>query len=151
MLWKKASLSAVLGAALIVAAGCKKAEAPAPAPAATPAPAPAAAAVNVADIALGSAINADKTVTAASTTFKPADTIYAAVKTDGTSTGATLAAKWTFQDGQTVHQESITIAPTGPAVSEFHISKPDGWPAGKYKLEISLNGNPAGSRDFEVH
>ena len=33
-----------------------------------------------------------------------------------------------------------TIAPTGSAATEFHISKPDGWPAGKYKLEVLLNG-----------
>jgi hypothetical protein len=149
MHWKNASRIATLAVALLVAAACKKAAAPAPPPA--PAPAPAPAAVSVVDITLGSALNADKTVVAAATAFKPADTIYAAVKTDGTSTGATLAAKWTFEDGQTVHQESVSIAPTGPAMSEFHISKPDGWPAGKYKVEISLNGNPAGSRDFEVH
>jgi len=146
---KKTTLSTVLALALLAGIACKKA-APPPPPAPAPAPAPIAAAVSVADITLGSALNADKTVTAAATTFKPTDTIYAAVKTDGTSTGATLAAKWTFEDGQTVHQESLSIAPTGPSVTEFHISKPDGWPAGKYKVEISLNGNPAGSRDFEV-
>jgi hypothetical protein len=145
---KKTTLTTVLALALLAGIACKKAAPPPPAPA--PAPAPIAAAVSVADITLGSALNADKTVTTAATTFKPTDTIYAAVKTDGTSTGATLAAKWTFEDGQTVHQESVSIAPTGPAVTEFHINKPDGWPAGKYKVEISLNGNPAGSRDFEV-
>jgi len=147
---KKTALSTALALALFAGIACKKA-APPPAPAPAPAPAPMAAAVSVGDITLGSALNADKTVTAAATTFKPTDTIYAAVRTDGTSTGATLAAKWTFEDGQTVHQESLSIAPTGPTVTEFHITKPDGWPAGKYKVEISLNGNPAGSRDFEVH
>lgn len=33
-----------------------------------------------------------------------------------------------------------TIAPTGESATEFHISKPDGWPAGKYRVEILLNG-----------
>lgn len=138
------ALSLVLG---LGAVACKKNAEPAPPPA--PAPAPVAA-VRVSDVALGSSLNADKSVAMAATTFKPTDTIYAAVKTDGTSTGATLAAKWTFEDGQTVHQESLSIAPTGPAITEFHIAKPDGWPVGKYKVEITLNGNPAASRDFEV-
>jgi hypothetical protein len=35
-------------------------------------------------------------------------------------------------------------------VTEFHISKPDGLPAGKYKVEVLLNGNAAGSKDFTV-
>ncbi len=41
-------------------------------------------------------------------------------------------------------------APTGDARTEFHISKPDGWPTGKYKLEVFLNGSSAATREFEV-
>ena len=43
-----------------------------------------------------------------------------------------------------------SIAPTGPAVTEFHIAKPDGWPLGKYKVEILLNGQTAQTKDFTV-
>jgi hypothetical protein len=35
-------------------------------------------------------------------------------------------------------------------VTTFHISKPDGWPAGSYKVEISLDGTVVDSRDFTV-
>ncbi len=35
--------------------------------------------------------------------------------------------------------------------TEFHISKPSGWPVGKYKVTLSLGGAPAGAQDFEVH
>ena len=45
---------------------------------------------------------------------------------------------------------SQTIAPSGPAVTTFHISKPDGWPTGNYKVEISLNGTAVSSKDFTV-
>ncbi len=34
--------------------------------------------------------------------------------------------------------------------TEFHISKPDGWPTGKYKLEAFLNDSTAATKDFEV-
>jgi hypothetical protein len=34
--------------------------------------------------------------------------------------------------------------------TEFHVSKTDGWPAGRYKVEIALNGQPSGEREFEV-
>ena len=148
MLLKKSTLTAALALALLAGGACKKAAAPAPA---APAPAPAPAAVSVGDITLGAAINADKTVVAASTTFKPADTIYAAVRTDGASTGATLAAKWTFQDGQTIKDDSRTITTTGPAVTEFSIQKPDGWPKGTYKVEVSVDGGaPATTKTFRV-
>ena len=61
-----------------------------------------------------------------------------------------LSARWTFEDGQLVNEATQNIAPAGPAVTEFHISKPDGWPAGKYKLEVSANGKPAGAAQFTV-
>lgn len=109
------------------------------------APAP----VTVVSVDLGSAVGADQKVTSATTAFTPKDTIYASVATDGTG-NATLDAKWTYQDGQTVKDDSKSIAATGPATTAFSISKPDGWPAGNYKVEVSLNGTPAASKDFSV-
>jgi hypothetical protein len=58
--------------------------------------------------------------------------------------------KWTFEDGQVVDQSERSIAPTGDAATEFHIAKSDGWPVGKYKLEVFLNEAPAQAREFEV-
>ncbi len=101
------------------------------------------------DVELGNAVGADQKVATPSSSFAPSDTIYAAVTTSGAGTAA-LAAKWTYQDGQTVHEESKSIAPTGPATTAFQISKPSGWPAGSYKVAISLNGQPVSSKDFTV-
>jgi hypothetical protein len=156
------SLFALGLAGALTLAACNKSPENAPAPAtttpppvaATPAPAPAttpaAAPVSVTSVDLGTAVGPDQKVTTPTTSFTPKDTIYAAVSTTGTAANATLAAKWTYQDGQTVNDSSQTIAPTGPAVTTFHISKPDGWPAGNYKVEISLDGNAVSSKDFSV-
>ena len=150
------ALSAVL---VFGVAACNKeqpapAPKPAPAPIATPpaapAPAPAPVGVTVKGIQLGNAVGADKNVTAPMVSFGTKDTIYAAVSTDGTAPSATLAAKWTYQDGQTVNEATQTIAPNGPTVTEFHISKPDGWPTGSYTVAITLDGKPAGTSTFEV-
>ena len=145
----------VLGGAVSVL-GCKK-EAPPPSEsgsadtAAAAAPAPAAPeAFAVSEVTLGKAIDADKRVASPATTFGPKDTIYASVATTGSAPSKTLTAKWTFQDGQTVKEGSETIAPTGPAVTEFHIDKKSGWPVGKYKVEIAVDGAAAGSKDFEI-
>jgi hypothetical protein len=83
-------------------------------------------------------------------TFGTRDTIYASVATVGAASDALLTATWTFQTGQLVKADSQRIAPTGPAVTEFHISKPSGWPVGKYHVAIMLNGAQAGAGDFEV-
>jgi hypothetical protein len=142
--------AAGLGLAVLGMASCKKKEPPPPPEAAAPAPAPAPPAFAVQGIELGKSIGADKKVTAPSTSFGRRDTIYASVATEGAAPSKTISAKWTFQDGQVVKEQSESIAPTGPAATEFHISKKGPWPVGKYKVEVTVDGASAGSKDFEI-
>jgi hypothetical protein len=138
--------------------GCKKKEEaappPAPAPEVSVAPAPsveAPAPFKVSSVDVGKAIGADKKISDPATTFGTKDTIYASVATEGAAPTVKLHAKWTFGDaGTVVKEEDLSISPTGPAVNEFHISKKTPWPVGKYKVEITADGNPAGSKDFEI-
>jgi hypothetical protein len=106
--------------------------------------------VRVSHIDLGRSLTADKMISGTTDTFKPNDTIYASVATEGAAPSTTVKARWTYQDGQIVNESTQTIAPTGDARTEFHIAKPDGWPAGKYKIEVLVNGATAGTKDFEV-
>jgi hypothetical protein len=106
--------------------------------------------VRVSQIDMGRSLTADRTISDKADSFKPNDTVYASIATEGAAATATLKARWTYQDGQVVDESTQTIAPTGAARTEFHVSKPDGWPAGKYKLEVFLNGSSAATRDFEV-
>ena len=107
-------------------------------------------AVKVADVTIGRAIGSDKAISDSTDNFRPNDTIYASVTTEGSASSATLRAKWTFEDGQTVQETSQTIAPAGRERTEFHISKPNGWPAGKYKVEVFLNDQSASTKSFDV-
>jgi hypothetical protein len=107
--------------------------------------------MRVTDVDLGNAIDADKKIAGnEDDEFKPSDVIYAVVKTEGNGSNAALTARWTFEDGQTVEETTQTISPTGPATTEFHVSKPSGWPEGKYKVEILLNGASAKTEEFKV-
>jgi hypothetical protein len=107
--------------------------------------------VKVTQIDVGRSIAADKTIAEKTDSFRPADTFYLSVKTDGSGPSATLTARWTYQDGQVVDESRQNIAPTGSTtVTEFHLSKPDGWPAGGYKVDVLLNGISAGTREFKV-
>jgi hypothetical protein len=144
-----ASTAPAAPAAAATAAAAPAAPAPAPA-----APAAASESLKVGSVTLGSAVGADKKVAKAKTTFAPGEkTIYASVATDGTSAGATLNAKWTFQDGETattVSDISQSISTDGPAVTTFKIQNPNEWPEGKYKVAISLNGQAVSNQAFDV-
>ncbi|MGH7633231.1 MAG: hypothetical protein ACRENC_05845 [Gemmatimonadaceae bacterium] len=108
--------------------------------------------LSVASVDLGKSLGADKKIAAPTTTFGPRDTIYAAVNTEGAATG-TLSAKWSFLQGTketVIDSASKSITPTGPATTEFHITKKSAWPAGQYKVDISLNGASASVKNFEV-
>lgn len=156
---KVAAASALL--AVLALAGCKKEEAaPPPPPPAAPAPAPepapvvVAATASVTDVVVGNAVDADGKVTTAVAEFKPADTITASVSTATSDPAATVAgslgAKWFFEGDQLVNEETKTFSFAGPGVTNFQISKPDGWPVGKYKLEVSLDGAVVQTREFTV-
>ena len=150
---------ALAAASVLALVACGKKEppappppAPAPASAPAPAPAPAPAGVALSSVTLGKAVGADKKVTAATETFAKGDTIYASIDTTG-SGSATLVARWTYsKDGKTVpvKEDSATVTPTGPATSEFHVSKPDGWPVGTYQVEILVDGKTAATKAYKV-
>jgi hypothetical protein len=136
-------LSVAVVALVGAAVACKKAPPPPP-------PAAPVAVLSVSAVTLGKQIGEDKSVAQALESFGPKDTIYASVATVGTASNGTLVATWTFETGQVIRTDSQAIAPTGPANTEFHVSKPSGWPVGKYKVSIALDGALAGAKDFEV-
>jgi hypothetical protein len=136
--------------------GCKK-EPPPPPPTTTMVTIPPTtqpAVVSVSAVTLGNAIDANKKITTAVDTFTPKETVYASVDTVGTGP-AKLRALWSFVRGEQVakvDESTIEISPTGPSTSEFHVSKPSGWPKGDYKVEIFLNDAavPAQTKTFKV-
>lgn len=153
-------LTIALASALIATVGitgCKKKEEAVVAPPAaeTPAPAPveaapAAAPATILAIDLGNAIGADNKVTSANAVFGTTDTIYASVNTGGAAAaGSKLNAKWSYQDGQTVHTEDKAME-GADTIYEFHIQNPKGWPVGKYKVDVTLDGSQLQTREFEV-
>jgi len=158
-------LTTALAAALLASValvGCKKKEEPVavstpPATtepvAPTPPPAPAAT-VSVTTVDLGTTVGPDKKIATPTATFKPKDTINASVGTTtsdpATAVAGKLGAKWTFQDGQTVKEASEDINFAGPGQTVFSINSPKGFPTGKYKLEVLLDGAVTQTRDFEV-
>lgn len=140
---------------LTVAVACsKKEEAPIADSAAAAPMTPPAAVATVSSIELGKHVGANMRVTDTTSMFAARDTIFLSVVTENAAQGSMLTAKWTFQDGQVVDSTSQPIAAPSAAepvtVTQFHITKPGGWPAGKYSVEVLLDGASKGTKSFDV-
>ncbi|MEG2804887.1 hypothetical protein [Stenotrophomonas sp.] len=165
---KKTSISTAVLAALLATvalAGCKKKEdtadnnaqpaamtpaEPAPMTPAAPEPMAAAAAVSVTQVTVGKTAAADKSVATAAL-FAPKDDIIVSVRTDGTASNANVGAKLTFQDGQVAGENSQTLNTTAAETTNITFKNAKGWPAGKYRAEVMVDGKAAGTpQEFEV-
>jgi hypothetical protein len=146
------SLTALALALALLACGQQERTTPSAAapPQAAPPPVSAPAPFSIGAIQLGNQIGADKRVLAAAESFAPGDTIYASITTEGKAQGVLVTARWSYEDGQTVAESSETVASGGPTVVEFHIAKPDGFPAGRYRVDGAADGRSVGTREFEV-
>lgn len=143
-------------AGTVALAGCKKKEEAvvAPAPVVTePAPAPveAPAPVSATSVTVGNTAAADKSVAALST-FGTKDKIIVSVKTDATTpANAAIDAKLTYQDGQVAGQQAATVVAEDTGTTNVTFSNANPWPAGKYTVVVTLNGQPVGlAQDIEV-
>jgi hypothetical protein len=148
------SLLVILAATAVLLAACGKSE-ERPKPLVTPAqpPVTVAGGVTAGAVGVGKAIGSDRKVSAATESFAKGDTFYVSIDTTGAGV-VTLKAKWTYHKGGQivpVGENTQTIAPPGPATSEFHISKADGWPTGDYQVELFLDDKPIGARKFAVN
>jgi hypothetical protein len=145
-------------AGTVALAGCKKKEeAVAPAPVVTepatapvamePAPMP----VSATGVTVGNMAAADKSVAAVST-FTPTDKIIVSVKTDAaTAANAAIDAKLTYQDGQVAGQQTANVKAEDAGTTNVEFTKATPWPAGKYKVDVTVNGQPAGmTQEIEI-
>ncbi|EKT4103924.1 TPA: hypothetical protein ACGW13_003844 [Stenotrophomonas maltophilia] len=157
-----ALIAALLGSVALV--GCKKKEestdtnaAPAATAPAEPAPmtgAPPpmaeAAAVSVSTVTVGKTAAADKSVAPAAL-FSPKDDVIVSVKTDGAANNVNVGAKLTFQDGQVAGEQTATLNASGAETTNVTFKNAKGWPAGKYRAEVTVDGKAAGTpQEFEV-
>ncbi|HEY5970817.1 MAG TPA: hypothetical protein VIT22_02405 [Pseudoxanthomonas sp.] len=147
-------------AGTVAFAGCKKKEeavvAPPvvtePAPAPVPAePAPAPAPVAATSVTVGNTAAADKSV-APVTTFGTKDKIIVSVKTDAaTAANAAIDAKLTYQDGQVAGQQTANVKAEDAGTTNVEFTNANPWPAGKYKVDVTVNGTAAGmTQEIEV-
>jgi len=146
-----------MSVALLAVAACKKSDnadsssTNPPVAAPVPTPPPAASAIS---IFTGRRIGDNKQISDSTSTFGVRDTMYVVVTTDNTPSGGNLMAKWVYETGQVVdsiiQQVDKTDSTKTTTVTEFHVSKAKPWPAGKYTVDITLDGRSLGTKNLEV-
>ncbi|MEO5566966.1 MAG: hypothetical protein ABIR92_00650 [Gemmatimonadaceae bacterium] len=102
------------------------------------------------DIDMGRHIGPDKKISDKTDDFAPTDTIYASLNTKTGAAPAMVMARWTFEDGTVVSEETQTVAAGADAVTEFHVMKKGGWPKGKYTVHIMADGKEVKTKDVTV-
>jgi hypothetical protein len=104
--------------------------------------------LRVTTIQTGRSLNSDKSVGNHTTRFKPDDTIFVSVLTDGPGAG-TITARWRYA-GRLVSEESRDVSYRDHAATEFHIQNSSGFPPGEYSVEIVVDGNSFATRALRV-
>ena len=134
-----------------VSEAASNARAPMNRPAPLESDAPTTPAVEISDgpISLGTAVEADGSVTAQVRTFDSSDVVHASMPLDGVSGDSPISVYWTAQDGDTLKEEMVDV-PAGKDHVTFHFSSEDGMKAGKYSVQMDVNFRPVGLVDFEV-
>jgi hypothetical protein len=61
----------------------------------------------------------------------------------------TIGVRWMYE-GRLVGEPSKEVVYRGAAATEFHIQNSSGFPVGNYSVEIFLDGQSVGKRDYRV-
>lgn len=104
--------------------------------------------IRISTIQLGRSLNPDKTVGQHTTAFKPFDTMYVSALNPEKGYG-TISVRWMYA-GRLVSEPSADVSYKGPAATEFHIQNSSGFPPGDYSVEVFLNGQSVGKRNYRV-
>jgi hypothetical protein len=104
--------------------------------------------LKVSTLQLGRSLNPDNSVSTHTTRFKPDDTVYVSILSDEPGYG-TVTVRW-YLHGQRISEAMRDVSYTRAAATEFHLQNSGGFPVGSYRVDVLINGAPAGSREFRV-
>jgi hypothetical protein len=107
--------------------------------------------LRVAEVLMGTSVGPDGKVTAPATQFRGTDTIHVSVATTGRGQDATLILVVTADgDSVPVVRENKFISPVRALVTPYSFSGSPSLKAGRYRVEVFLNGGLAELKEFEV-
>jgi hypothetical protein len=106
--------------------------------------------VRVTGVALGRAVDPAEQLTDEADTFAPTDTIYASVRTKGSSPKTVLGVRWMAPTNYEITGDNRVIRPTGDTSNLFTFQHMVALAPGRYTLEMRVNGKVVKSAGFTV-
>jgi hypothetical protein len=101
-------------------------------------------------ITVAKAVNADDSPGEAATAFGRADTVYVSMWTASAPAGTEIAARWFGPNGEQLTEDKVVTDKAGDGYTSFHAANVKGWAPGTYRVDILVNGSPAGSTTFTI-
>ena len=126
------------------------AEAAAPSASATPAVQLPQGNLEAVALELGVVLDAEGRVATPTERVRAGDAVHVSLVTVGEAQAAMLAVRWRDAAGAEIDVDERAIAATGPAVHTFTRKPEGGWAPGRYEVEVTMDGESAGVRAFEV-
>ena len=102
----------------------------------------------LANIQLGRSLNIDNSIAAPTTTFKPGETVYVSIHTTARGKG-TIGVRWKYRD-RIIDEPTKQVSTDGAKATEFHLLNASGFPVGDYSVDVLIDGQLVGTRDFNV-
>ena len=97
---------------------------------------------------LGRRLNADNSVAEPTTTFKPNETIYVSALNNARGDG-TIRVRW-YYGSQLLSDREKRVSFKGAGATEFNLQSAGNFPPGDYSVEVEVDGQPVGKRNFTV-
>jgi hypothetical protein len=97
---------------------------------------------------LGRSLNADQSVAEPTTTFKPNETIYVSALNPSRGAG-TIRVKW-YYGTQLLSDREKQVSFQGAGATEFNLQSAGNFPPGDYSVEVEVDGQSVGKRNFTV-
>jgi hypothetical protein len=104
--------------------------------------------LNVVAIQTGKSLNTDHSVGRHATSFRPTDTMYVSVLSNGRGAG-TITVKWSFV-GRLVQEATKKVSYNDQAATDFRFQAADGFPVGDYSIEVIVDGKSIETRRVKV-
>jgi hypothetical protein len=106
--------------------------------------------VRVVGVDFGPAVDSMKRVTDEADAFLPNDTIYASVRTKGSSSKTVLGVRWKNPSGDEISTNNIAIRPAGDTSTVFTLYHLVVLDTGEYTLAMRVNGKEVKTASFTV-
>jgi hypothetical protein len=104
--------------------------------------------LTVETLQLGRSLNADNSVAEPTTTFKPNETIYVSALNPARGEG-TIRVRW-YYGMQLLSDREKRVSFKGAGATEFNLQSAANFPPGDYSVEVEVDGQSVGKRNFTV-